>query len=204
MTRKEKRRLHRQALKKEMRARLIPRLLELGFSSTRTKEGRVAWPGEAERDTDYARRRGDRLDRLTIVWERWGSPYFHIFFTASRADAPSSMGELIAGDVQAARASGFLKVIGVREKWFGRGHSPELAVSLAVRGVEDLNLFLLNGDDSPHLEVRRVGYHSPGPGFNNLTLLWMLPVIVLWPISVPLMLLTKAEPGSRRSKRDPL
>jgi hypothetical protein len=197
MMRKVRRPERRKALRAEIKARLAPRLGDLGFESTRTQAGRMAWPGIARQGFGYARRRNGRIDRLEVVWDEGGRDWFYIYFSIGWAESPTCMGETISGEIQPARSSGFLKLIGVRERWFGRGHSHAEAVDLAIEGVEDLDRFLREGERSAHILIRQVGYQGASSPFNNLDFLVLAIIVLIFPPIVPIRLLTVSEEGAR-------
>jgi hypothetical protein len=203
MMRKVRRPERREALRTETKARLAPRLGDLGFESTRTRAGRLAWPGIARQGFGYARRRNGRIDRLEIVWDEGGRDWFYIYFSIGWAEAPTCMGETISGEIQPARSTGFLKLIGVKERWFGRGRGPAEAIDLAIEGVEDLDRFLREGERSPHILIRQIGYQAASNPFNNLDFLLLAIVVLIFPPIVPIRLLTVSEDGARPRRSAP-
>jgi len=197
MIRKIRRPERRKALRAEIKARLVPRLGDLGFESTRTRAGRMEWPGIARQGFGYARRRKGRIDRLAIVWDEGGRDWFYIYFSIGWADSPTCMGETISGEIQPARSSGFLRLIGVKERWFGRRRRHAEAVDLAIEGIDDLDRFLREGERSAHILIRQVGYQAAPRPFNNLDFLVMAMIVLIFPPIVPLRLLTVTEEGAR-------
>lgn len=176
----------REALKRELRSRLVPRLAELGFQSVRTREGRSAWPKMLSAGYDFARRRGDQDDLIAVAWEKHGDPWFSIFFTTKPADAPFNDGRAVSGEVQPVMASKFLRQIKFQERWFGRGHSPKIAVDLAISGIYQLDAYLRTGAGGPQVIVTATGGQLVPPAKMNRTdrLLTVALAILVVPVAL--------------------
>ncbi|MDB5476536.1 MAG: hypothetical protein JWP49_2047 [Phenylobacterium sp.] len=178
----------RESLKKEIRRVLVPHLMELGFQSTRTREGRQAWPGLAQAGYGYARGRDDWEDLLEIMWDRDGSPWFLIFFTSKPSRAPFNDDRATGGEVQPIQSSKLLNLVNFPERWFGRGHEPQLAISLAVSGIDQLDAYLRSGVCGKQIQLTQMGKRHfsslrMGPVdivLTILTTLVVLPLALAW------------------------
>jgi len=180
-----RRKAHRKALHDEVRSRLVPRLLELGYESTRTRAGKAAWPEEAGKGWGYARRRGDFVDRLELRWEKYGAPWFVIDFETGRRDASYRNKSTAFGELNARYAGPIGRVLGVAGRWFGQGHDATAAIDMALSSIDQLEAYFETGDRGRQLAFSMVGgvdVHRPIP-------IWLGPIMILgWLIGLPIRL----------------
>ena len=178
----------RKILHTEIDQRLKPLLLELGFENTRTRAGKAAWPGMAEAGFGYARWRSGYVDGLDFFWDKYGEPWFVIFFTTAKEEDFGQVQKSQSGEVQAVEASGLLKLLNFPERWFGRVHSPARAIDLAIEGLNQLNEYLRSGAPGKHVRVQQIGLQRvgrPTSGVLEMTLtvfvfLAIFPFAMLW------------------------
>jgi hypothetical protein len=174
---------HRKSLHREIDRRLKPRIRALGFESTRTKFGKAAWPGEAQKGWAYARRRSGNVDHLDIRWEKYGAPWFVIDFDTRRQGAEFGDESISLGELNALYAGPLRRVLRLRGRWFGRGHNAAVAVDMALSALDQMEAFFAGASPGDQLELttrggKQVRHRVPW-------LLWPI-MVALWLIGLPI------------------
>lgn len=147
--RDEARSATRKALVAAVHSQVKPRIRALGFESAQTRTWRnsdfkqwlVGW--------GWIRIRGERVDLLSIDWEKYGSPRFQIVFSsqaredweARRWGDAYNFGSVSAGNGR-----------GVWGRWFGHKQEVEEATALANERLAELDAYLKHGAPSPFVE----------------------------------------------------
>ena len=175
---------------KQVKSRLVPHLRALGFESTRTKAGKTAWPGEAEKGWGYVRRRDGFIDHLDIRWDKYGAPWFVIDFETAREGAPYRHESFRFGEVRTPRLPRVWRLIYPYGRWFGKAHPAAPAIDLAISGVDQLEDFLRTDLAGTQVALTTIGSQEVPPpplAWPERILICVLWILVL-PLSIPLFL----------------
>lgn len=148
----------RTRLKDGVDAKVKPLLRELGFESARTH----AWKASRFKDVvpqwGWIRFREDRVDLLSMRWEKYGEARFVIDYSSWTVEAweqGAGRGDKI-GQVYARRSAWSTWA------WFGAGQNAERAVELACRRVRELDDYLKGAEPAECIDDAAASYERLG------------------------------------------
>jgi hypothetical protein len=187
-----RRKTRRKALQVEVGRRLVPRLLELGYESTRTRAGKAVW-GDDWKYYGYGRRRDGFVDLVSVDWEKWGAPIFKLQYSRCRqdeVDLGSRAASLRTGSVSPPLTR-LERLFGRYRHWFGEWQGIEAAIDQAITGLDQLEAFFRS--DIPGEQVSLIqsgdGRFIVGPDAPLSWFGWLAGVIVM-PVHLVIVMLT--------------
>ncbi|MDB5495134.1 MAG: hypothetical protein JWP86_2471 [Phenylobacterium sp.] len=184
----------------EVKARLVPRLLELGFESTRTRQAKPTW-GEEWKYFGYGRRRENLVELVGVTWEKYGEPLFRLDYEQCRED---EMGKgrippsLQSGSVLPV-LSGIERLFGRYRHWFGEWQSRDVALAQALNGLDELEGYLRSDVLAGQINPSQFGDGRPIPR-TQAPLFWLgwLAVTLTIPFRLFFFLLTLPARSHRK------
>jgi len=140
-----RRKVRRKALQVEVRRRLVPRLLELGYESTRTRAGKAAW-GEDWKYYGFGRRRSGFVDLVMVDWEKYGAPIFKLQYSRCRQDEVDlgSRATSLRNGVVSPTLTGLERLFGRYRHWFGEWQSIDAAIDQVAKSRGQIGSFQRN------------------------------------------------------------
>jgi len=141
----------RKALVSAVHKQVKPHIRALGFTSAQT----AAWRSSKHRSwlsgVGWIRMRGDRVDLLTVYWEKGGDPMFQVNFSSQDIDDWNAIrwGERCNfGDVNPDHGRRAAR------HWFGERQTPDEAAALAIQRLAELDRYLKDGTPSRFINDR--------------------------------------------------
>ncbi len=146
-----KERKARKALVSAVHKQVKPHIRALGFASAQTD----AWRSSKHRSwlsgVVWIRMRGDRVDLLTLYWEKGGDAMFQLSFSSQDVDDWNAIrwGEHCNfGSLHANRDRP------TSRHWFGVRQTPDEAAALAIQRLDELDRYLNDGTPSRFIKDR--------------------------------------------------
>ncbi len=139
----------RKALVSAVHKQVKPHIRALGFASAQTD----AWRSSKYRSwlsrVGWIRMRGDRVDLLTVYWEKGGDPMFQISFSSQDIDDWNA--------IRWGEHCNFGSMYANRDRpmsrhWFGGHQTPDEAAALAIQRLDELDRYLKDGTPSRFIE----------------------------------------------------
>jgi len=187
-----RRKARRKALHDEVRRRLVPRILELGYESTRTRAGKAAW-GEDSKYYGYGRRRDGFVDLIMVDWEKYGAPVFQLQYSRCRQDEVDlgSRAASLRNGVVSPPLTSLERLFGRYRHWFGEWQSVDAGVGQAITGLDQLEEFFRSDIPGDQISLNQSGdgRFIVGPNAPLWWLGWLVGVIVM-PFHLMILMLT--------------
>jgi hypothetical protein len=194
----------RRAFKAEVKATLVPRLIELGYESTRTRVGKESW-GEDWKHYGYGRRRDGFVDLVSITWEKWGGPLFRLDYqrmlqseAASGIRAPSFRSGSLLPPLTILE-----RLFGRHRLWFGERQRHGDAIDQAIAALDQLEEFFRSDvvAGPVHLSQSGDGRRVGDPSAPLRFLGWLLWLVLL-PLQTAIFMLTLGGDRPSRGRAD--